>query len=94
MFSFLFSGAVISYELPMDIMLGSTIINPSGLDASAVGSPDLVPGVIDRAIRLETPRQYMKVSGPGHRYECFGDLDLCNLGKMQLPSCQSYEFLF
>ena len=65
----------------MDIMLGTTIINPSGLDASAVGSPSLVRGVSGRAVELDTPSQYVKVSGPGHRYECFGDLDLCNLGK-------------
>ena len=62
-------------------MLGTTIINPSGLDASAVGSPSLVKGVSGRAVELDTPTQYVKVSGPGHRYECFGDLDLCNLGK-------------
>ena len=65
----------------MDIMLGTTIINPSGLDASAVGNPSLVRGVSGRAVELDTPAQYVKVSGPGHRFECFGDLDLCNLGK-------------
>ena len=75
------SGAVTFYELPMDIMLGTTIINPSGLDASAVGSPSLIRGVSGQAVELDTPAQYVKVSGPGHRYECFGDLDLCNLGK-------------
>ena len=69
----------------MDIMLGTTIINPSGLDASAVGSPSLVRGVSARAVELDTPTQYVKVSGPGHRYECFGDLDLCNLGKSVVP---------
>ena len=69
----------------MDIMLGTTIINPSGLDASAVGSPSLVRGVSGRAVELDTPTQYVKVSGPGHRYECFGDLDLCNLGKSVVP---------
>ena len=69
----------------MDIMLGTTIINPLGLDASAVGSPSLVRGVSGRAVELDTPTQYVKVSGPGHRYECFGDLDLCNLGKSIVP---------
>ena len=68
----------------MDIMLGTTIINPSGLDASAIGNPSLVRGVSGRAVELDTPAQYMKVSGPGHRYECFGDLDLCNLGELKL----------
>lgn len=77
----LVAGAVTHYALPMDIMLGTTLINPSGLDASAVGAPALVEGVAGKAVQLNTPRQYVKVSGPGHRLECFGDLDLCNLGE-------------
>ncbi len=65
----------------MDIILGQTVINPSGLDARAHGNPQLVAGVVGRAIQLDTPEQYINVSGPGHRYECFGDLDLCDMGK-------------
>ncbi len=78
---FLISGAVDHYELPMDIILGQTVINPSGLDARAHGNPSLISGVVNRAIQLDTPEQYVNISGPGHRYECFGDLDLCDMGK-------------
>ena len=65
----------------MDLITGDTIENPSGLDAMAVGQPTLIPGVQGKAIRLHTPEQYVRVSGPSHRQECFGDLDKCPNGR-------------
>ena len=69
------------YILPMDMLLGTTLINPSGLDSSAFGSPNLIKGLIKRAIRLNGRDTYVKVVGPGHRSECFGDLDKCPSGR-------------
>ncbi|KAL4216896.1 neuroligin protein binding [Mactra antiquata] len=65
------------YHLPMDVIEGDQILNPSGLDAKFTGSPHIVPAVLYTGMKLDCSRQYIKVSGPGHRYECFGDLSLC-----------------
>ena len=71
---------VTHYSLPMDLLMGTTLLNPSGLDASAFGSPDMVRGVVGQAIRLDGRNSYVRVTGPGHRQECFGDLDKCPSG--------------
>lgn len=66
----------------MDHLRGNTVINPSGLDATVFGSPSLLPrGIKRQALRLEIPRQYLRVAGPGHRYECLGDLERCQTGR-------------
>ena len=78
----LVTGAVVHYLLPMDRISGTTVINPSGLDATAFGDPDIFsPGILRKAIRLDDKNQFVRAAGPGHRYECFGDLDKCPLGK-------------
>ena len=69
------------YHLPMDVLNINMIPNPSGLDAQVTGSPQLVDGVVYKALRIDGARQKIKVSGPGHRNECFGDLNLCPEGK-------------
>ena len=65
----------------MDIIQGTILINPSGLDASVFGSPVLSPGILGQSIEVDGKDRYIKVSGPSHRYECFGDLDKCPKGK-------------
>ncbi|XP_053386148.1 uncharacterized protein LOC123539409 isoform X3 [Mercenaria mercenaria] len=65
------------YHLPMDVINNDMIPNPSGLDAEVTGSPQLVNGVMYKALRINGARQKVKVSGPGHRNECFGDLSQC-----------------
>lgn len=84
---FLFIADLITYyHLPMDRVRDETLLNPSGLDAKIVGSPSLVPGVIDKAIEIDGRTQMIKVSGPGHRNECFGNLKLCKDGKVFILS--------
>jgi len=69
------------YQLPMDVMLsGGRIVNPSGLDARATGYPPFVRGVRHNAVQLNGRDNHVRVSGPAHRHECFGDLDKCPLG--------------
>ena len=66
----------------MDSLSGNTVNNPSGLDATVFGNPRLLSrGIKRQALRLDRPGEYLRVAGPGHRYECFGDLDRCNMGK-------------
>lgn len=65
----------------MDVIEGDQIPNPSGLDAKVTGNPQLVRGVVYKALKIDGARQKVKVSGPGHRNECFGDLSLCTEGK-------------
>ncbi len=77
-----FTGAVTHYILPMDHRVGAVLTNPSGLDARVIGNPEMVPGILDRAIRVDGRDDYIQVVGPGHRDECFGDLDLCPLGRL------------
>jgi hypothetical protein len=64
----------------MDQISDSTVINPSGLDSQAVGDVQLVDGVRGKAAQLDGKNTYIRVAGPGHRYECFGDLDMCPMG--------------
>jgi hypothetical protein len=71
----------------MDVLNVNTIPNPSGLDAQVTGSPQLVDGVVYKALRIDGARQKIKVSGPGHRNECFGDLTLCPEGKDNFLKC-------
>ncbi|CAH1790210.1 unnamed protein product [Owenia fusiformis] len=70
------------YSLPMDIIFMDTVINPSGLDAQVRGAPkQITPGIKHQAISLEGKKyQFVRVAGPGHRYECFGDLSKCPEG--------------
>ena len=70
-----------SYHLPMDAIRDRTLVNPSGLDAKVSGNPQIVPGVVSNALKIDGRTQKIKVSGPGHRSECFGNLRLCNKGK-------------
>ena len=77
-----FVGSVTHYYLPMDSVYGEMLINPSGLDSSAIGRPKFTRGIINKALVMDTRHQYIKVTGPGHRYECLGDLDLCPLGML------------
>lgn len=55
--------------------------NFGGLDASIYGSKSFVPGVNNSAVRLDGLMDYIVVSGPSHRFECFGDLTLCDDGR-------------
>jgi hypothetical protein len=71
------------YHLPMNTLIGRTSVNPSGLDANIDGStglPRSVRGAMDNAIRIRGRREWLQVTGPGHRYECFGDLEKCSKG--------------
>ncbi|XP_021368526.1 uncharacterized protein LOC110460117 isoform X2 [Mizuhopecten yessoensis] len=67
------------YHLPMDALDGTSLVNPSGLDARVYGNPTLTRGALNKALVLDRG-QWIQVSGPGHRYECFGDLELCSKG--------------
>ena len=68
----------------MDAVQDDTLVNPSGLDAKVTGDPDLVSGVVSKAIKIDGRTQKIKVSGPGHRNECFGNLKLCSNGIIAL----------
>ncbi|XP_056012893.1 uncharacterized protein LOC125678424 isoform X7 [Ostrea edulis] len=71
------------YHLPMNTLIGRTSVNPSGLDANidgSIGLPKSTRGVMGNAIRIRGRREWLQVTGPGHRYECFGDLEKCNKG--------------
>lgn len=76
----IFEGTVVHYTLPMDVIQGRTIVNPSGLDASVSGSVVPGRGIVRNAIQVNGRETYIRVTGPGHRLECFGDLDQCTLG--------------
>ncbi|BFZ21895.1 hypothetical protein BsWGS_24934 [Bradybaena similaris] len=68
------------YQLPMDSLDRDFVHNPSGLDARVYGNPELVRGIHEMALRLDGRSQWVRVSGPGHKKECFGDLDHCPKG--------------
>ncbi|XP_062614011.1 uncharacterized protein LOC134275752 isoform X2 [Saccostrea cucullata] len=75
--------SVVFYHLPMNTLIGRTSVNPSGLDANIDGSnglPKTVKGAMGNAIRIRGRREWLQVSGPGHRHECFGDLEKCHKG--------------
>ena len=75
----------------MDRIRDQTLVNPSGLDAKVTGYPEIFPGVIDRAMKIDGRTQKIVVSGPGHRNECFGNLKLCKRGEFQ--SLFEYEYI-
>ncbi|GFR98028.1 LOW QUALITY PROTEIN: neurexin-2-alpha, partial [Elysia marginata] len=64
----------------MDRVDRDLIVNPSGLDSRVYGGPSLVNGVHSSAIQLDGRGQYVRVAGPYHKRECFGDLDHCPKG--------------
>ncbi|CAG5122159.1 unnamed protein product, partial [Candidula unifasciata] len=70
------------YQLPMDSLDKDLIHNPSGLDARVYGNPQMVRGIHEMALRLDGRSQWIRVSGPGHKKECFGDLDHCPKGNI------------
>lgn len=77
------------YHLPMNTLIGRTSVNPSGLDANIDGSnglPKSVRGPEGNAIRIRGRREWLHVTGPGHRYECFGDLEKCYNGNSYVLS--------
>ena len=76
-----FSDQTTYYHLPMDTIRDQTLVNPSGLDAKVIGYPEMFPGVVNRAMKIDGRTQKIVVSGPGHREECFGNLKLCRRGK-------------
>lgn len=91
-----FPSSVTHYELPMDEIRAQRLVNPSGLDAMAYGSPALHEGIRSRAVALDGKDKYVKVSGQAHRSECFGDLDLCTSGEHYslsdiVPCCFSVQ---
>lgn len=67
----------------MDRLSGTTLVNPSGLDATAYGQPLLSRGVRGNAIQSNGKDKYIRVSGPAHRFECFGDLEKCQEGMLK-----------
>jgi len=77
----LVSGVSVHYELPMDLVLaGNRIANPSGLDSRVSGYTTFVSGARDRGLMVDGRDSFIRVSGPGHRHECFGDLSKCPNG--------------
>ncbi|CAL1547650.1 unnamed protein product [Lymnaea stagnalis] len=64
----------------MDIIDGDLIQNPSGLASRVYGNPELVQGVHEMALKLDGRSQWIRVSGPDHKTECFGDLAHCPTG--------------
>lgn len=79
----------------MNMLIGRTSVNPSGLDANIDGSnglPKSVRGPEGNAIRIRGRREWLQVSGPGHRYECFGDLEKCYNGNSQVLSRNATKF--
>jgi len=65
----------------MDAIKGRLLVNPSGLDSIVHHRPARVRGALNGAIQIDGKSQWVEVTGPGHRYECFGDLSLCPEGK-------------
>jgi len=75
-------GGAVHYELPMDsVLAGNRIVNPSGLDARVSGQTTFVGGPRDRGLMVDGRDSFIRVTGPGHRHECFGDLSNCPNGK-------------
>lgn len=80
----------------MDRVSGTTLVNPSGLDATVFGVPSLTRGIQGNAIETNGRDKYIRVSGPGHRFECFGDLDKCPNGRWWcsfINPCSLYSFI-
>ncbi|CAE1310992.1 unnamed protein product [Acanthosepion pharaonis] len=87
------------YYLPMDAYQNGTLKNPSGLYVNVFGGPKFTRGVLNRALVIRG-HQWIRVAGPAHRQECFGDLDLCPEGytisfwlKFLYPSYKKQVFL-
>jgi len=75
------TGGSVHYELRMDHVLdGNRIANPSGLDARLSGYATYVSGARDGALLVDGRDSFIRVSGAGHRHECFGDLSKCPNG--------------
>ena len=51
-------------------------------------------GVKRGALRLIGANQTAQVAGPGHHYECFGDLSLCRKGERDVTSSFTNQKLF
>jgi len=76
------TGGSVHYELRMDhVLSGNRIANPSGLDARVSGYVTYVSGARDGALLVDGRESFIRVSGPGHRHECFGDLGKCPNGR-------------
>jgi len=78
------AGGPVHYELPMDSVLeGGRIVNPSGLDARLYGPLTLVDGPRGDGggggggLLVDGRDSFIRVTGPGHRHECLGDLNYC-----------------
>jgi len=71
----------VHYELPMDRITGNRIANPSGLDARVSGDATFVSGARDRGLMVDGSDSFIRVSGPGHRHECLGDISRCPNGR-------------
>ena len=83
----------------MNTLIGRTSVNPSGLDANIDGSnglPNSVRGPEGNALRIRGRREWLQVTGPGHRYECFGDLEKCHHGKGSFCGyfCEFFAFKY
>lgn len=77
-----YAGGSVHYRLPMDVVLpGNLIANPSGLDARLSGHVTFVMGPRNRGLLVDGRDSFIRVSGPGHRHECFGDLTRCPNGR-------------
>jgi len=82
------SGGSAHYELPMDHVLAANLIsNPSGLDARVSGHATFVSGARARGLLVDGRDSFIRVSGPGHRHECFGDLSKCPDGSRHRDVC-------
>ncbi|XP_052079469.1 uncharacterized protein LOC127717737 isoform X2 [Mytilus californianus] len=68
------------YYLPMDSIKNNILQNPSGLDSTVTGQPQLIKGAKNNALQINGQTQYLKVSGRRHRKECLGNLELCYEG--------------
>ena len=63
------------------VLPGNRVLNPSGLDARLSGHATFVSGARYRALLVDGRDSFIRVSGPGHRHECFGDIDKCPNGR-------------
>ena len=62
------------------VLAANRIANPSGLDARVSGHVTFVSGARARGLLVDGRDSFIRVSGPGHRHECFGDLSKCPNG--------------
>ncbi|KAH9500063.1 hypothetical protein Btru_076507 [Bulinus truncatus] len=76
----MFLDLLADYILPMDNIENDIVQNPQRLDSRVYGNPRLVRGVREMALRLDGITQWLRVDGPAHKEECFGDLSHCPKG--------------